>query len=44
MVSTKDEDFSPQELDRYAEYCIKDVDLTGNLFNKLKVKVPTSEL
>ena len=43
-LNKRREDFSPQELDRYAEYCIKDVDLTYNLFNKLKVKVPTSEL
>ena len=43
-LNKRREDFSPQELDGYAEYCITDVDLTYNLFNKLKVKVPTSEL
>ena len=38
------EDFSPQELANYSDYCIKDVELTYKLFNKLKVKVPPSEL
>lgn len=37
-------DFTPQELDAYAGYCINDVDLTYDLFNKLKVGFPVSEL
>ena len=37
-------DFSPEELADYSSYCIKDVELTYKLFNKLKVKVPPSEL
>ena len=37
-------DFLPEELDRYAQYCITDVDLTYALFNKLKEKIPISEL
>ena len=38
------EDFSPEELGRYASYCVNDVELTYKLFQKLKVKVPPSEL
>ena len=37
-------DFSPQELDRYADYCLQDVNLTYKLYKKLKVRVPVSEL
>ena len=37
-------DFTPEQLDRYAAYCIKDVDLTYQLFQKLKVGFPVSEL
>jgi len=37
-------DFTPEQLDRYAAYCIKDVDLTYQLFKKLKVGFPVSEL
>ena len=37
-------DFSPQELDRYADYCLQDVNLTYELYKKLKVRVPVSEL
>ena len=31
-------DFSPQELDRYADYCLQDVNLTYELYKKLKVR------
>ena len=37
-------DFSPDELDRYASYCMNDVELTYGLFNKMKVGFPVSEL
>ena len=37
-------DFTPDELARYASYCVNDVDLTYALFNKLKVGFPASEL
>ena len=37
-------DFTPEELDRYAAYCVNDVDLTYELFQILKYKVPVSEL
>jgi DNA polymerase len=37
-------DFTPQELDRYADYCRLDVELTYNLFNKLLVGFPQQEL
>ena len=37
-------DFSPQELDRYADYCLQDINLTYKLYEKLKYKVPVSEL
>ena len=37
-------DFTPEELDRYAAYCVNDVDLTYELFQVLKYKVPVSEL
>lgn len=38
------EDFTAEELARYGEYCINDVDLTRALFKKLAPKVPASEL
>lgn len=38
------EDFAIDEMDRYAEYCINDTDLTKKLFDKLKVGFPASEL
>jgi hypothetical protein len=37
-------DFTPEELDRYASYCVNDVDITYALFNKMKVGFPVSEL
>lgn len=37
-------DFTPEEMDRYASYCLNDVDLTYQLFQKLKNKFPVSEL
>jgi DNA polymerase len=37
-------DFDLASLNRYAEYCCNDVDITYALFNKLKVDFPVSEL
>lgn len=37
-------DFTPDELDRYARYCINDVELTYQLFKKLKSGFPTTEI
>lgn len=36
-------DFSPEELQRYAQYCINDVDLTYDLFNRIAVGFPAVE-
>lgn len=36
-------DFSPEELGRYAQYCINDVDLTYDLFNRIAVGFPAVE-
>ena len=38
------EDFSPEQLERYGEYCKNDVDLTLALFVKLSKKFPQMEL
>lgn len=38
------EDFTPEELARYAEYCCNDVELTYALFNILKMGFPPNEL
>lgn len=37
-------DFTPEGMDAYAEYCVKDVELTYKLFKKLKQGFPISEL
>ncbi len=37
-------DFSKQELERYAEYCVNDVELTYQLWLRLKKELPPSEL
>lgn len=37
-------DFTPEQLQAYAEYCIKDVDLTYQLFKKLSHGFPKQEL
>jgi len=37
-------DFSPEELARYGEYCVNDVDLTYELFHKLMPHFNTQEL
>jgi DNA polymerase I-like protein with 3'-5' exonuclease and polymerase domains len=37
-------DFTPEELDRYGKYCINDVNITKQLFDKLKVGFPSEEL
>ena len=38
------QDFTPEELDRYASYCVNDVDLTYQLFKVLAKKFPPTEL
>ena len=43
-IGKRKADFSPDELDRYASYCMNDVELTYALFNKMKVGFPVSEL
>lgn len=37
-------DFSPEELQRYASYCVNDVDLTYKLFHKMKGRFTPQEL
>lgn len=37
-------DFSPDEMARYASYCVNDVDLTYHLFKKLSKGFPVSEM
>ncbi len=37
-------DFSPEELKRYASYCVNDVDLTYKLFHKMKGRFTPEEL
>ena len=37
------QDFSPEELERYGEYCINDVNLTVKLYNRLANKLSISE-
>lgn len=38
------EDFTPQDLSKYGDYCINDVDLTYALFSRLASGFPQSEL
>ena len=38
------QDFTPQDLARYGDYCLNDVDLTSNLFSRLVQNFPESEL
>ena len=37
-------DFSPEEMQRYASYCVNDVDLTYQLFQKMKGRFTPEEL
>lgn len=43
-IGKRRKDFAPEELARYGQYCINDVNLTKALFDKLKVGFPVSEL
>lgn len=43
-IGKRKSDFTPEELDRYASYCMNDVELTYALFNKMKKGFPVSEL
>ena len=38
------DDFTPEELSRYGDYCINDVELTYRLFNKMSKGFPRKEL
>lgn len=40
----KRKDFTAEDLDRYGKYCVNDVDITKQLFDKLKVGFPSREL
>jgi DNA polymerase len=37
-------DFTPEEMNRYGQYCINDANLTKQLFDKLKRNFPSGEL
>ena len=37
-------DFTPEELSRYGDYCVNDVELTHKLFNKMSKGFPKKEL
>lgn len=37
-------DFTPEELDRYAKYCLNDVELTYKLFSKMSGNFPEKEI
>lgn len=37
-------DFSPEDIKRYAAYCINDVDLTFNLYHRLYEQIPQIEM
>ena len=43
-LSKKREDFTPEELERYASYCRNDVELTRKLFDQMVKSFPVSEL
>lgn len=43
-LGKKREDFTPEELERYASYCRNDVELTRKLFNQMIKSFPISEL
>jgi DNA polymerase I-like protein with 3'-5' exonuclease and polymerase domains len=43
-IGKRRENFTPEELARYGEYCINDVELTYQLFKKLSKDFPVSEL
>ena len=43
-LSKKREDFTPEELERYASYCRNDVELTRKLFGQMVKSFPVSEL
>jgi len=43
-IGRRRSDFSGEDLARYGNYCINDVDLTYNLFNRLVAEFPQQEL
>jgi DNA polymerase I-like protein with 3'-5' exonuclease and polymerase domains len=43
-IGKRREDFTPEELAKYGEYCVNDVELTYQLFKKLSKDFPISEL
>jgi DNA polymerase I-like protein with 3'-5' exonuclease and polymerase domains len=43
-IGKRREDFTPEELAKYGEYCVNDVELTYQLFKKLSKDFPVSEL
>ena len=43
-IGKRRKDFSPEELSRYAAYCVNDVDLTRKLFHKMKGRFTAEEL
>lgn len=43
-IGKRRKDFSPEELSRYASYCVNDVDLTYKLFHKMKGRFTPDEL
>lgn len=43
-IGKRRNDFSPEELKRYASYCVNDVDLTYKLFHKMKGRFTPEEL
>jgi DNA polymerase I-like protein with 3'-5' exonuclease and polymerase domains len=43
-LGKKRKDFTPEELARYGQYCVNDADLTYDLFKRIAVGFPASEL
>jgi len=43
-IGKRQEDFTPDELDRYGDYCVNDVDITYELFKRMGSGFPSKEL